>query len=126
MANRHPFRTVGGLAWEPCPAMRLRTGWSGAGLRRRKQERQFFGERQGAKRLGQQRPTVQIAPAFAAGELSQESEFLSCFNAFGDHPQVQAMGHGNDCGNDRGVVPVALGVGNQRSIFVSSIGRRLR
>ncbi|MCY1394155.1 hypothetical protein D9M71_90700 [compost metagenome] len=48
-----------------------------------------------------------VALEFVAMALLQEGELGLAFHPFGDHPQAQVMGHGDDALGDRGVVAVA-------------------
>lgn len=50
--------------------------------------------------VGRHRPAEQIALDFVTAVLAQEVQLLMGFHAFGDHREVQAVGHGDDGAGD--------------------------
>src|SRR5690606_25748950 len=62
----------------------------------------------GQKTLGEgrsrQRAAEQVALHLVTAVFTQEGQLRVGFDAFGDHREVQAMGHGDDCAGDLAIL----------------------
>src|SRR5208282_2048345 len=70
-----------------------------------------------------QRPAEMKALVFIAAGGLQEVELLRCFDAFGDHLEVQTVGQGNNCANDRCVLRAAHDFVDEDSVDLQFVDR---
>ncbi|MNR36021.1 hypothetical protein D3C85_1539090 [compost metagenome] len=71
------------------------------------------------------RPTEQIPLHFIATMLTQEVQLFMGFHAFGDHRQIQAVGHGDDRPGDLRILLARRQAVDEGAVDLEHVDREL-